>query len=203
MRKLLNTLYVTSENSYLALDGENLVVYDEKKELGRLPLHNLDGIVSFGYRGTSPALMGACAERNISLCYLTPQGKFLARVTGKVQGNVLLREQQYKSSKDDEISLTIKRRMNAEYPDSGKTLNLDEHLEQLKTLYSKISPTNEYYQGGIGNSLLKLTEVIKAVSAGEWISEDNPLYPEEDYEEFIARMIDEKKWKIERELDLI
>ena len=54
MRKLLNTLYVTSENSYLALDGENLVVYDEKKELGRLPLHNLDGIVSFGYRGTSP-----------------------------------------------------------------------------------------------------------------------------------------------------
>ncbi len=58
-------------------------------------------------RGTSPALMGACAERNISLCYLTPQGKFLARVTGKVQGNVLLREQQYKSSKDDEISLTI------------------------------------------------------------------------------------------------
>lgn len=49
MRKLLNTLYVTSENSYLALDGENLVVYDEKKELGRLPLHNLDGIVSFGY----------------------------------------------------------------------------------------------------------------------------------------------------------
>ena len=107
MRKLLNTLYVTSENSYLALDGENLVVYDEKKELGRLPLYNLDGIVSFGYRGTSPALMGACAERNISLCYLTPQGKFLARVTGKVQGNVLLREQQYKSSKDDEISLTI------------------------------------------------------------------------------------------------
>ena len=83
MRKLLNTLYVTSENSYLALDGENLVVYEEKKELGRLPLHNLDGIVSFGYRGTSPALMGACADRNISLCYLTPQGKFLARVTGK------------------------------------------------------------------------------------------------------------------------
>lgn len=72
--KLLNTLYVTSENSYLALDGENIVIYDDKKELGRVPLHNLEGIVSFGYRGTSPALMGACAERNISLCYMTPQG---------------------------------------------------------------------------------------------------------------------------------
>lgn len=107
MKKLLNTLYVTSENSYLALDGENLVVYNEKKEVGRLPLHNLEGIVFFGYRGTSPALMGACAERNISLCYLTPQGKFLARVTGKVKGNVLLREQQYISCKDDEMSLVI------------------------------------------------------------------------------------------------
>lgn len=107
MRKLLNTLYVTSENSYLGVDGENVVVYDEKKEIGRLPLHNLDGIVCFGYRGTSPALMGACAERNISLCYLSPQGKFLARVTGKTKGNVLLREQQYFSSKDENISLAV------------------------------------------------------------------------------------------------
>ena len=107
MRKLLNTLYVTSENSYLTLDGENIIVYEEKQEIGRLPLHNLEGIVSFGYRGTSPALMGACADRNISLCYMTPQGKFLARVTGKIKGNVILREQQYRSSQDEEVSLSI------------------------------------------------------------------------------------------------
>lgn len=107
MRKLLNTLYVTSENSYLGVDGENVVVYDDKKEIGQLPLHNLDGIVCFGYRGTSPALMGACAERNISLCYLSPQGKFLARVTGKTKGNVLLREQQYFSGKDENVSLAV------------------------------------------------------------------------------------------------
>ena len=107
MRKLLNTLYVISENSYLTLDGENIVVYEEKQEIGRLPLHNLEGIVSFGYRGTSPALMGACADRNISLCYMTPQGKFLARVTGKIKGNVILREQQYRSSQDEEVSLSI------------------------------------------------------------------------------------------------
>lgn len=107
MKKLLNTLYVTSENSYLALDGENIVIYEEQEESGRLPLHNLEGIVSFGYRGTSPALMGACADRNISLCYVTPQGRFLARVTGKVRGNVLLRKQQYESSQDNAISLEI------------------------------------------------------------------------------------------------
>lgn len=107
MKKLLNTLYVTSENSYLSLDGENIVVFEDKKEIGRLPLYNLEGIVSFGYRGTSPALMGACADRNISLCYITPQGKFLARVTGKIKGNVILRQQQYESSRNDEISLSI------------------------------------------------------------------------------------------------
>lgn len=107
MKKLLNTLYVTSEDSYLSLDGENIVVLDKGSEIGRLPLHNLEGIVSFGYRGTSPALMGACADRNISLCYLTPQGKFLARVSGKIKGNVILREQQYKSFLDEEKSLEI------------------------------------------------------------------------------------------------
>ncbi len=107
MKKLLNTLYVTSENSYLTLDGENVVVFEDKTEIGRLPLHNLEGIVSFGYRGTSPALMGACVEKNVSLCYLTPQGKFLARVSGKIKGNVVLRQQQYDSSKDEKKSLEI------------------------------------------------------------------------------------------------
>ena len=104
MKKLLNTLYVTSENSYLGLEGETVVVYEGETKIGRIPLHNLEGIVSFGYRGTSPALMGACAERNISLCYVSPQGKFLARVTGKTRGNVLLREQQYFSCKDEKTS---------------------------------------------------------------------------------------------------
>ena len=70
-------------------------------------LHNLEGIVSFGYRGVSPALMGGCAERNISLCFMTPQGRFLARVTGKTRGNVLLREQQYASCLDPVVSLEI------------------------------------------------------------------------------------------------
>lgn len=107
MKKLLNTLYVTSENGYLALEGETVVVFEDRQEIGRLPLHNLEGIVSFGYRGTSPALMGACAERNISLSYLTPQGKFLARVTGKTHGNILLRKQQFQSCQDEKISLEI------------------------------------------------------------------------------------------------
>lgn len=107
MKKLLNTLYVTSEDSYLSLDGENIVVLDKEREIGRLPLHNLEGIVSFGYRGTSPALMGACAERNISLCFVSPSGRFLARVTGSVKGNVVLRDKQYRTCMDEAASLEI------------------------------------------------------------------------------------------------
>lgn len=107
MKKLLNTLYVTSSDNYLSLDGENIVILDMEKELGRIPLHNLEAVVSFGYRGVSPALMGACAKRNISLCFLTPQGKFLARVTGEVKGNVVLRKKQYKMSEDEGFSLGV------------------------------------------------------------------------------------------------
>ena len=67
MKKLLNTLYMTSENGYLGLDGETIVVYDEEKVVGKIPLHNLEGIVSFGYRGTSPALMGASSNKSSAI----------------------------------------------------------------------------------------------------------------------------------------
>lgn len=107
MKKLLNTLYVTSPDSYLSLDGENVVILDKDQEIGRIPLHNLEAIVSFGYKGASPGLMGGCASRNISLCFLSPQGKFLARVTGGVRGNVVLRKRQYQASEDKELSLKI------------------------------------------------------------------------------------------------
>lgn len=100
MKKLLNTLYVTTPESYLSLDGENVVIFNEGQEMGRIPLHNLEAIVSFGYRGVSPALMGGCAKRNISLCFLTPQGKYLARVTGGARGNVLLRKSSIKFPKN-------------------------------------------------------------------------------------------------------
>lgn len=96
MRILGNTLYVTTPDAYLALDGENVVVQKDGGELRRVPLHNLDGIVTFGYTGASPALMGACAERGVALTFLTMHGRFLARASGEERGNVLLRRQQYR-----------------------------------------------------------------------------------------------------------
>lgn len=100
MRKLLNTLYVTSPNTYLSLDGENIVILKDESEILRIPLHNLEGIVAFGYTGASPALMGACAKRNIALSFMKQSGKFLGRVVGEIKGNVTLRKTQYRLSDD-------------------------------------------------------------------------------------------------------
>jgi CRISPR-associated protein Cas1 len=107
MRKLLNVLYVTSPDAYIALDGETVVIRKEEKDAFRIPLLNLEGVVAFGYMGASPALMGACARRNISLCFMSAHGRFLARVTGETRGNVLLRKKQYTLSENEAESLSI------------------------------------------------------------------------------------------------
>ena len=111
MKHLLNTLFVTTEDIYLSLDGENVVANQDRKELARHPLHTLEGIVSFSYSGASPALMGACAERNVSLAFCTPRGRFLARTTGKSTGNVLLRRTQYRVADDPGPACRIARNM--------------------------------------------------------------------------------------------
>lgn len=111
MRHLLNTLFVTSEDIYLSLDGKNVVANQEKQIVSRYPLHLLSGIVTFSYSGASPALMGACAEQGISLSFCTPRGKFLARVSGENNGNVLLRRTQYRAADDLEQSCRIARTM--------------------------------------------------------------------------------------------
>lgn len=96
MRKLHNTLYVTSPDAYLSKDGENLVILIKDEEKFRTPIHYLEGIVSFGYRGASPALLGLCMERGVAVSFLTEHGKYLASVSGPVKGNVLLRRKQYR-----------------------------------------------------------------------------------------------------------
>ena len=98
MRKLLNTLFVTSEDAYLALENENVVIYKEEGKAAQYPLQVLENIVSFSYKGASPALMGACVERDIGLSFLTPNGRLLARAAGASRGNVLLRKAQYRVS---------------------------------------------------------------------------------------------------------
>ena len=104
MKRLLNTLFVLTPESYLSLDGENVVVKQGEEETARFPLHVLEGILSFTYAGASPALIGACASRGIDLCFFSPNGKFLARIVGEERGNVLLRREQLRIADSDERS---------------------------------------------------------------------------------------------------
>lgn len=148
MKKLLNTLFVTQPDAYLSLDGDNVVLLKEQEKLGRLPLHNLESIVTFGYTGASPALMGYCAERNISIVFLTMNGRFLARVIGPSKGNVVLRKKQSLVSEDEMLSARIARnfiigkifnhkwmleRMTRDYP---LRINVEEFKEASRQLSS-------------------------------------------------------------------
>lgn len=109
MKRHLNTIYVTSEDAWLRKDGANIVVEVDRAERGRAPLHMIGGVVCFGRPGASPSLMAACAEAGIALSFLTPNGKFLARVEGKRSGNVLLRRTQYRIADDPARSVPIVR----------------------------------------------------------------------------------------------
>ncbi|MGI6221975.1 MAG: type I-C CRISPR-associated endonuclease Cas1c [Prevotella sp.] len=141
MRKLLNTLYVTNPDVYLTKDGENVVARIEQKEIMRIPVLNLDGIVCFNRMGASPYLMAMCTEKRIGMCFLTPNGQFLARVTGKVNGNVLLRRRQYRFADDKDWSLSISKVMIA-----GKILNSRKILDRFRRDHAQLIRDIDNYQ---------------------------------------------------------
>lgn len=145
MKKLLNTLYITDENAYLTLDGENIVIRLSDDKSARFPFSNLESIICFSYLGCSPALMGKCCEEGVSLSFLSPTGGFLARVQGKTRGNVLLRKAQIEKFSDPDISLarntvavklantafTVSRSLR-DHPDSNEDGAMNELLDKLK-----------------------------------------------------------------------
>lgn len=96
MKKLLNTVYVTTEGAALKKEGETLVAEVEGREKARVPLHMLASVVTFGPIVVSPALIGTCAERGITIALLDRVGRFQARIEGPISGNVLLRRAQYR-----------------------------------------------------------------------------------------------------------
>ncbi|MHB8840709.1 MAG: type I-C CRISPR-associated endonuclease Cas1c [Candidatus Aquicultor sp.] len=107
MKQHLNTLFVTTQGAYLAKDGETVAVRVEKEIKLRVPIHTIGGIVCFGQVSCSPFLMGFCAEKGVSISFLTKNGRFLAKVQGPVSGNVLLRREQYRRADDKEAAASI------------------------------------------------------------------------------------------------
>jgi CRISPR-associated protein Cas1 len=118
MKKHLNTLFVTTQGSYLAKDGECVLVRVEQTDKARIPIHTLGGIVCFGNVSASPFLLGHCAEHGVAVSFLTENGRFLARVQGPVSGNVLLRREQYRWADNPKRSADM-----ARYVLTGKIAN--------------------------------------------------------------------------------
>jgi len=150
MRKLLNTLYITTPDNYLSLEGETVLIRKNEETVARLPLHNLEAIVTCGYTGISPALMGACAERNICVTFLTQNNRFLARIIGESRGNVTLRKEQYRISDDEDRSCCIARNFII-----GKIYNAKWIIERAKRDYSMRLDSEK-----LGTVSISLTELL-------------------------------------------
>lgn len=152
MKKLLNTLYITTPDRYISLDGENVVISADRTEIGRVPLHNLERIMIFGGTGASPALMAKCVSEFRELVFMSRNGKFLARVEGEVNGNVLLRRKQYRFADDSEKSLEIAKNIIAaklynsrwvlERTIRDHPMRIDTELFKSKSIYLKNSINN-------------------------------------------------------------
>jgi CRISPR-associated protein Cas1 len=109
VKKHLNTLYITSDDAYLSKERETFVVEVNKQKVFQAPIHSIENIVCFGFKPLTPALMAFCAEHNVGISFLSESGNFLARVSGRQQGNVLLRKAQYVTADNECESLKIAR----------------------------------------------------------------------------------------------
>ena len=106
MRKLLNTIYVTNENAYLTLKDNNLVCKVDGEVKVKIPFDNIENVVCFSYLGCSPALMGKCVEKQVPINFISPSGKFWAKVCGETKGNVFLRVAQIDCFRDQGLLLS-------------------------------------------------------------------------------------------------
>jgi CRISPR-associated protein Cas1 len=150
MKKHLNTLFVTTQGAYLAKEGETAVVKVKQEIRLRIPIHTIGGIVCFGNITCSPFLMGFCADRDVTISFLSEQGRFLARVQGPVSGNVLLRREQYRWADNMDKSADIARSVL-----TGKLANcrtvlrraLRDHTNKLDT--EKVQLASRLLQGSL------------------------------------------------------
>lgn len=122
-------------DSYLTRQGENLLVKVRDEIKFRVPIHNLESVVCFGYKGASPSAMQLCSERGVALSFISENGRFLARVSGRVSGNVLLRRKQYRWADDKDESLRLSKRFISSKIHNSRTVvqrNLRDHGESVK-----------------------------------------------------------------------
>lgn len=156
MRKLLNTLYITTPDAYLSKDDLNVVMSVKQIETFRIPIINIEHIVTFGYMGVSPGLMRLCAENGVALTFMSPSGKFLGHFQGPIKGNVLLRKQQYKLAEQEDFALHLSKLFIAgkiknyrtilmrAIRDNGSNSNIEEMAKLLEHRKRKVLETDNF-----------------------------------------------------------
>lgn len=155
MKQLLNTLYITSPDSYLKRDGNNIVVSIGGEDAGRIPIHNIQQVICFGRPGASPAAIELCVENDVTLTFMKPNGRFVASVSGPTRGNVLLRRSQYRMADDAEIANDIARNIITAKLINCRTvlkkgLNNHPELKKAGEMIEAIAQINNHL-GSIGN----------------------------------------------------
>lgn len=149
MRKLLNTLYITQEQAFLSLDGENLVCLLEDEKKFRIPFDNVESIVCFSYLGCSPAVMGKCVEKLIPISFMSPHGRFLARVGGGTRGNVHLRMAQIHRFEEQALALS-QNTMAAKFANTIQLIRRTQHDTPPLREDSALISTVDALKRGIG-----------------------------------------------------
>lgn len=193
MKRHLNTLFVTTEGSYLKKDGQAVVVMIEKQAKLRIPLHNLDGIVCFGNVMCSPYLMGACAKSGVSISFLTQYGGFVAAVTGFSPGNVLLRREQYRRADDPDATLSIARHFVAAKIANSRAVLLraardTSRQDSAETLRSTASRLSHNVSSALKAKSTDILRGIEGDGANLYFSVFNHLYsPQVEGFEFTGR----------------
>lgn len=156
MRRHLNTLFITTDGAWLNKDGANVVISVDGEERGRVPIHTLGNIICFGRVSMSPPLMGFCAAEGVSACYFTEYGRFQARVEGPVNGNVLLRREQFRRSDDPQACADIIRSIV-----TGKTLNQRTVIRRSLRDYGAEMPAET--QENLEKAERRLTDVVRRI----------------------------------------
>ncbi len=160
MRRLLNTLFVTTDGAYLVQDGETVAVRVERETKLRIPLHNLEGILTFGWDiGASPQLMAACADQGVTLSFCNPHGKLLATSHRFTPGNVLLRRAQYRAADDSTATLAVARSCVA-----AKISNARMTLKRAQRDHAKSDPERHHALGQAATHLSHRIEAIFTVT---------------------------------------
>ncbi len=123
MKKLLNTLYITSNDLYLSVENSNVLIWRDRKEIQRFPLHTLQSIVTSSRKGVSFPLITECVRQDIPIFYMTEKGLPLAKISGTNAGSIELRRQQFRLSDNEKTSIPFaKAFLNGKLQNSKHTL---------------------------------------------------------------------------------